>query len=149
MKAFTFLLALLVTGVAGEQPQNPVHWTFSAKRLTSTIYEIHLTATIGEHWHIYSQSTPEGGPVVTKITFDPNPQMQLSGIPVEVGKPEEHFEKLFGVDVKQYSSKIDFVQKVTLKKPVKINVSGSIHYMVSNDQTSLPPSNQSFSVSLP
>ena len=149
MKLSTLLLALFfAASAASAQVQNPVHWTFTAKKLMSTLYEIHLTATIDEHWHTYSQTTPDGGPVATTITFTANPLAQLTGKPLEQGKLEQHFEKLFGVDVKQYSNKIDFVQKVVLKKPVKTNISGTINYMVCNDQTCLPPSNQTFSVSL-
>jgi hypothetical protein len=52
------------------------------------------------------------------------------------------------VTVKQFSNKIDFVQKITLKKPVKTNVGGTIYFMVCNDHECLPPVTIPFSVSL-
>jgi len=107
------------------------------------------TGTIEAGWHTYSQTTPDGGPVRTSINFAANPLVELTGKPAEVGKLDQHFEKLFGVDVKQFSNKVDFVQKVKLKKPVKTNVTGTIDFMVCNDHECLPPSNQSFSVNLP
>ena len=149
MKFATLVISLLLAVSLQAQVQKPVHWAFSSKKLTATTYEIHLTATIDARWHTYSQTTPDGGPVATTITFTANPLVGLDGKPAEVGKLEQHFEKLFGVEVKQYSSRIDFVQKVTLKKHVKTTVSGVINFMVCNDQECLPPSTQSFSVSLP
>ena len=149
MKLSTLLIALLIAASAPVQVQNPVHWTFTVQKLSATSYAIHLTATIDAHWHTYSQTTPDGGPVATAIQFTANPLVVLNGKPAELGKMDQHFEKLFGVEVKQYSSKVDFVQKVTLKRPVKTNLSGTINFMVCNDQECLPPSNQSFSLSLP
>lgn len=149
MKFTTLAISLLFAVSVRAQLQKPVHWAFSSKKLTATTYEIHLTATIDGHWHTYSQTTPDGGPVATTITFTANPLVALDGKPVEAGKLEQHFEKLFGVEVKQYSSRIDFVQKITLKKRVKTTVSGVINFMVCNDQECLPPSTQSFSVGLP
>lgn len=149
------LMILLMAGMVAPsaplraQVQNPVHWTFTAKKLNTTTYEIHLTGVIDAGWHTYSQTTPDGGPVPTAITFSANPLVTLVGKPAEVGKLDRHFEKLFGVDVKQFSGKVDFVQRVTLKKPVRTNISGTVDFMVCNDHECLPPSNQTFSVALP
>lgn len=149
------LILLLVAGIAvpaaplHAQVQNPVHWTFTAKKVSTTVFEIHLTGIIDAGWHTYSQTTPDGGPVPTAIHFSTNPLVALDGNAAEVGKLDQHFEKLFGVDVKQFSNKVDFVQRITLKRPVKTNISGSIDFMVCNDHECLPPSNQAFSISVP
>lgn len=149
MRIFLLFCCICMVAAAQAQVKNPVHWTFSAKKLGATMYEIHLVATIDEGWHTYSQSTPAGGPVPTTIQFSPNPLVDLMGVPVEKGKLQQHFEKLFGVDVKQFDGKIDFVQKITLKKAIQTNVSGKINFMVCNDKECLPPTDQSFSVTLP
>ena len=130
------------------QVQNPVKWSFTSKKISNDTYEVHLTATIDQRWHIYSQTTPEGGPVPTAITFSRNPLLTLSGDTKEEGKLEQHNEPLFGVDVKQYSNKVDFVQTVKLKNNVKTNASGSVEFMVCNDKECLPPKTVQFSVSL-
>jgi thiol:disulfide interchange protein DsbD len=72
----------------------------------------------------------------------------LSGTVKEAGKLEQHFEPLFGVDVKQYSRLVDFVQTITVKPGVKTAVKGSVEYMVCNDHECLPPVNKSFTISL-
>lgn len=149
MRTLVFLMAVCLSGPTPAQVQNPVHWGFSTKRLSPTTYEIHLTATIDAGWHTYSQTTPDGGPVPTSIIFAGNPLVTFEGKPAEAGKLDEHFDKLFGVAVKQYSDKVDFVQKVTLKKPVRTNLSGAVRFMVCNDRECLPPSAQTFSVNIP
>lgn len=130
------------------QVKDPVHWSFSSKKINATTYEIHLAASIESGWHTYSQTTPEGGPIPTSITFTKNPLVTLTGSIKEIGKLEQHNEPLFGVDVKQFSNKVDFVQTIKLKATVKTNVTGSIEFMVCNDKECLPPKTEKFSIDL-
>ncbi len=149
MKHF-FLSIALVVGcvVAKAQVADPVQWSFTAKKLSATSYEVRLTATIESGWHIYSQTTPDGGPIPTAITFGKNPLITLDGKVKEVGKLEQKHEEIFGVDVKQYSNKVDFVQVVKLKGAAKTSVSGSVEFMVCNDKQCLPPETQNFAIPL-
>jgi thiol:disulfide interchange protein DsbD len=55
---------------------------------------------------------------------------------------------VFGVDVKYFSGKVDFVQLVKLKSKAKTNFTGSVEFMVCNDQQCLPPATQKFSIAL-
>ncbi len=144
------LLAILLLAPAGiiAQVKNPVKWTYSAKKLSTGKYELHMTAVVEKGWHIYSQNTPDGGPVPTAFTFTKNPLVTLSGPVKETGKLETHFEKLFDVEVKQYSDKVDFVQTVTVKGNVKTNVAGKVEYMLCNDKECLPPKEVNFSIAL-
>lgn len=134
--------------LAFSQVKNPVKWAYSAKKLAAGKYEVHMTATVDKGWHIYSQTTPDGGPVPTQFTFTKNPLLSLSGPVKEVGKMETHFEKLFDVNVKQFSDKVDFVQVVTVKGTVKTNLTGKVEYMLCDDKQCLPPASQSFSIAL-
>lgn len=136
-------LSLFYVAVCSAQIKDPVQWTFTAKKIDATTYEIHLNAAIRGKWHLYSQSTPDGGPVATTIEFTKNPLLILQGKPKEVGKLHQKHEPLFGVDVKQYGGKVDFVQTVKLKSPVKI--AGTIEFMVCDDTQCLPPATQKFS----
>jgi thiol:disulfide interchange protein DsbD len=150
MKKILFAFCLFFSAnILFAQIQNPVLWSASSKKINDKTYEIHLTASIGEGWHIYSQTTPEGGPIPTSITFTKNPLVTLDGDAKEVGKLEQHNEPLFGgIDVKQFSDKVDFVQVVKLKSPVKTSVSVAVEFMVCNDKECLPPSTKKFSVAL-
>ncbi|MEI9944255.1 MAG: protein-disulfide reductase DsbD domain-containing protein [Chitinophagaceae bacterium] len=144
---FFLVLSLSLTGFAQNSPE-PVKWSFTAKKIADKKYEVHLTATIEREWHIYSQTTPDGGPVATTITFAANPLASMDGAVAEVGKLEKHFEDLFGVEVKQFSDKVDFVQVVVFKANVKTNISGTVKFMVCNDKMCLPPKSLPFSIAL-
>lgn len=149
-RLLNLLVLILLLAPAGiiAQVKNPVKWNYSAKKLSAGKYELRMTAILEKGWHIYSQSTPEGGPVPTTFTFTKNPLVTLTGPIKEVGKLETHFEKLFDVDVRQYSDKVDFVQTVTVKGTVKTNMAGKVEYLLCNDKECLPPKKVDFSIAL-
>ncbi len=147
-RVFVLVFIVSISFATMAQVNNPVSWSFSAKKIADKTYEVHLTATIEKGWHIYSPGTPDGGPVPTTITFSKSPLLVINGTPREVGKLEQKHEPLFGVDVKQYSNKVDFVQIVIVKGAVNTAVKGSVEFMVCNDSQCLPPSSADFSVPL-
>ena len=145
------ILALMIWApvVLFAQTDDAIKWSFSAAKAGDGSYELHLTATLGEGWHTYSQDTPSGGPAPTEISFNVNPLLSLQGATREAGKLNKHFEPLFGVQVMQYSNRVDFVQKVVLKHMIKTTVTGKIRFMVCNDHECLPPTVKDFSLPLP
>lgn len=147
-KVFTVSFLLLLTNFLFAQIQNPVSWTATSKKIADKTYEIHLTASIQKGWHVYSQNTPEGGPVPTSISFTKNPLLDLNGTTKEIGKLEQRHEPLFGVDVKQFSNSVDFVQVVKLKANVKTSAEVAVEFMVCNDKQCLPPATKKLSVAL-
>ncbi len=148
-KIIPVAILLLFSNFLFAQIQNPVEWSATSKKISDKVYEIHLTANIDKGWHIYSQTTPEGGPIPTSLTFTKNPLLTVEGKAKEVGKMEKHNEPLFGnIDVKQFSNNVDFVQVVKLKAPVKNSVDVAVEFMVCNDKQCLPPSTKKFSVAL-
>lgn len=147
-KSVILSIAILFSGVCFSQVKYPVKWLFSAKKINATTYEVHLTANVDEEWHIYSQTTPDGGPAATSVSFTKNPLIIMDGETREAGKLEQHFEPLFGVDVKQFSGKVDFVQTVKLKNKVRTSLNGTIAFMICNDHECMPPTKQKFSISL-
>lgn len=146
---FALGLGLLLLNLAHAQMRNPVQWTFAAKKINAGTYEVVLTATIEDGWHIYSQTTPAGGPVPTAIEFAKNPLLTIEGPAKEKGKLEQRHEKLFGVDVKQYSDQVAFVQTVMVKGKAKTALNGSVKFMTCNDRECLPPKTQTFTIALP
>jgi hypothetical protein len=148
-KIIPIAVLLLFSNFLFAQIQNPVEWTATSKKISDKVYEIHLKANIDKGWHIYSQTTPEGGPIATSLTFTKNPLLTVEGKAKEIGKMEQHTEPLFGnIDVKQFSNNVDFVQLVKLKAPVKTSVNVAVEFMVCNDKQCLPPSTRKFSVAL-
>jgi thiol:disulfide interchange protein DsbD len=82
------------------------------------------------------------------VSFTKNPLVTLSGPVKEIGKLETVFEKLFDVNVKQYSNEVTFQQNVTVKGNVKTNLAGTIEYMLCNEKECLPPRKNPFTVAL-
>src|SRR5689334_10439338 len=109
------LLSLLVTligTVAMAQSDKEVKWAYSAKKIADKTYEVHLTATVGNSWHIYSQNVGVDGPIPTKFEFTKNPLVTLDPKVAEVGKMISKNEEVWGGVVKYYENKVDFVVKV-------------------------------------
>lgn len=142
------VIALLVTAFSFAQRQNPVSWNYEAIKKSADIYEIVLTATVEEPWHIYSQNTGKGGPIPTAVVFKPNPLVTKNGKVKELGKLEKVFDKNFNTDVLYFSDKVKFVQLVKVKGGIKTNLSGTVVYMVCDDSQCLPPVKKSFELKL-
>lgn len=148
MRRYLLLLLMVIPFLTNAQVQNPVKWAYKLKKVNTTTYEVQITASIDKGWHIYSQTTPDGGPVPTTIKFAKNPLVTLVGAAKEVGKLEQRHEELFGVDVKQFSNSVSFVQTVKVKAAVKTSVIGTVEFMVCNDTQCLPPTTNKFSLSI-
>ena len=144
----TLLIVLCITSVIICHAQNPVNWKYNAKKIADKTYEVHLIATVQSPWHIYSQTTPDSGPLPTKISFHKNPMVTFAGELKEGGKLLRRYEEVFGIDVKYFESKADFIQVVKLKNNVKTNINGTIEFMACNDEQCLPPATINFSVKL-
>lgn len=126
----------------------PVQWTNTVKKTGPNTYELHLTATVQSPWHIYSQHTPDGGPLPTEISISKNPVILLDGPVKELGDMVTKREEVFGIDVMYFNSRVDFVQKVTTRANIKTNISGTIKYMVCNDRECLPPRSVPFQLAI-
>jgi hypothetical protein len=145
---YWFILISAVLFTAKAVAQDPLHWNFSSKKIADGKYEIHLTATVEAPWHTYSQSTPDGGPIPTKIVFHKNPLIIPDGSAKEIGELKTVHDEIFGVDVKYFPGNVDFVQVVHLKGKVKTAVSGTVEFMVCNEKQCLPPKTVPFTIQL-
>ncbi len=149
MKKITlfFSLMLLCSVAAMAQIENPVTWTFTAKKIAPKQYELHMTASIDGNWHLYSQNAGEG-PEPTSFQFSKNPLVKWVGKPAEIGKMESMYDPNFKSTLRFYNKQVDFVQKVTLKSAASTSIKGVVTYMVCNDRRCLPPKDQAFTIKL-
>ena len=148
-KIFTGMFLLLFAGIANAQINNPVTWTYTAKKIADKTYEVHLTAAIQTNWHLYSQKQPEDAiNQPTEILFNKNPLVIFNGAVKEVGKMKLFKDEKLKISANQYSEKVDFVQVVKLKANVKTNVVGSVEYQTCDDKKCLPPKKVDFTVAL-
>ena len=134
-----------MVSAAFAQIENPVKWTYTSKKIADKTYELHMTATLDGKWHIYAQNAGEG-PEPTVFSFTKNPLVKLDDKVKEVGKLEKMYDPNFKSELKFYSSKVDFVQKVKVKSTAATVVKGTVSYMVCNDRKCLPPKEIPFSI---
>ncbi|MBK8520819.1 MAG: hypothetical protein IPL54_08050 [Chitinophagaceae bacterium] len=146
-KIFLAGLMLFFAGFVHAQINNPVLWTYSAKKIADKTYELRITATITDNWHLYAQDAGEG-PEPTTFKFTPNPLVSFDGKVMEIGKMEKSFDKNFNSVLKYYTNKVDFVQKVKVKSSIATVVKGTVNFMVCNDRKCLPPRDVPFTINV-
>jgi len=112
----------------------PVHWTTDVEILENDEIMLYFKATIDKGWDIYSQFTPDGGPLPAYFDFESVKDIQLIGKVEEDGKLKNVFDPIFEVDVKKYADKVTFKAKIKALKP-KVEVEIPLDYMSCNDQT--------------
>ncbi|MEO8769531.1 MAG: protein-disulfide reductase DsbD domain-containing protein [Ferruginibacter sp.] len=139
-----FLLFAIVTGTQA-QIENPVQWTYTAKKIADKTYELHMTALVDGKWHIYAQDAGEG-PEPTSFAFTANPLVKLDGKIREDGKLEKTYDPNFKSTLKYYANKVDFIQKVKLRSSASTVIKGTVTYMTCDDKKCLPPKEIPFSI---
>ena len=144
------LSAFIIFGAITVKAQlNPITWSFSTVKLDDKQYEIHLKATIQSGWHLYSQVQPKDAIAIpTTFTINKNPIFVTDGKIKEIGKMEVMNDKELGISANQYSSSVDFVQKIKLKANAKTNFTGSVEYQTCDDKKCLPPKTVNFSIAI-
>jgi thiol:disulfide interchange protein DsbD len=148
MKKIFFTLFLLIAAFQMQaQKLAPVKWSYQAVKTGDKQYNIVLTANVDAPWHIYSQYVKKG-PVPTTVQFAKNPLVVLNGTTKEQGKLEKKLDKNFGAVIGSFGGKVQFVQAITLKVATKTKLTGTIEYMVCNEERCLPPTKQSFEVDI-
>ena len=148
-KIFLLSLLAMATFVSNAQMLNPVQWTFTSKKIADKTYEVHLTATIQNSWHLYSQTQPADAiNIPTEILFNKSPLVTIVGKAKELGKMQAFKDTKLNISANQYADKVDFVQKIKLKANVKTNIVGSVEYQTCDDKKCLPPKKIDFTVAL-
>ena len=70
---------LIASQIAFAQSSRQVQWSYSAKKISDKVYEVHMTATINGDYHLYAQDAGGEGPVATTFTFTKNPLTVFDG----------------------------------------------------------------------
>ena len=155
MKKLIFLIFIcnaLVSNTLSAQILNPVKWSFEAKKISDTEYDLVATAKMDKGWYIYSQFLGgTDGPVATTLTFQKSPTNRDAATPQYqlVGKAEEvsdhkksGFDKLFDMNITKYSDEVKFVQRV--KTTSLTEVKGVVNFQTCDDEKCLPPTDVDF-----
>ena len=110
---FTFLAFLVFTS-GFSQILDPVKWSSKTEKISNTEFNLILEGKIDSGWHLYSQFTPDGGPIPLEIKFaESTRNYELVGKTKE-SKTKKEFNAVFEVD------EIFFENKVVLNQRIKI-----------------------------
>ncbi|WP_289665721.1 protein-disulfide reductase DsbD family protein [Flavobacterium panacagri] len=114
----TILLFLFFFAFANSNAQilEPVKWTSKIEKKGNNAVLI-FDAVIEKDWHMYSQFTPEGGPLALEITFkNQKGNYELVGKAKE-GKTKTSFNDVFGVDETYFEGKAHVEQEIKIINP--------------------------------
>ncbi len=143
MKHNLALLITLFVTVCSVQAQilNPVKWTGKTEKLSETEYNLVFEADIEEHWHLYSQHLPEGGPIPTEFIFDSIDKTDNYKL---IGKVLESqyitaFDKVFEMDLNFFDNEATFTQKIELLNPDLKTILVDIAYQACDDERCIYP----------
>lgn len=143
------VLFLCFHGFKSYSQVNPVTFYFSSKEKSPDKYEIYISATIEEPWHIYAQVQPQGSiNIPTLIKFKKNPLITFDGKVKEVGTREYFNEKSTNISSWLYHNKVSFIQTIRLKGRVNTNVTGSVTFQVCNEKECLRPTTLPFDIAI-
>lgn len=129
MKRISVFFALWLTTIMSfGQMLAPAKWTFTKTEEKDGAATLKFNVKLDEGWHLYSQFTPDGGPLPMVFTFNPSKGYQLIGKVTEP-KYHEEYDSTFMVKVYLFEKEATFTQKVKLTGDA-VEIKGKIDYQV-------------------
>jgi thiol:disulfide interchange protein len=129
MKKLLFtLLALLIFINGFSQILDPVKWKSKTEKISETEFNLILEGKIDAGWHLYSQFTPDGGPIPLGIQYEESAgNYQLVGKTKE-SKTKKEFNTVFEVDEIFFENKVVLTQKVKIINSIIKSIKVVIDY---------------------
>jgi thiol:disulfide interchange protein len=129
-KTLFILLAFLAFAKGNAQVLDPVKWTTTIEKKSETNYILTFNGVIEKEWHLYSQFTPDGGPLPLEIIFkDQKGNFNLVGKAKE-SKTATAFNDIFGVNETFFHDKAQIQQEITLVNPKTTSIQVELNYQV-------------------
>ena len=141
MRKLILFALILVIGSLNIYSQviDPVHWEYQVQKTSDTEYELLFHVKLDDKWHIYSQHTPDGGPLPLFFEFEKSDNYKLIG-DVKEPAPEREFDDIFEVDVLSFKDKVDFKQKIKVLTSEPFVITGYSDYQVCIEGKCIPGS---------
>lgn len=131
MKKLLFiLLAFLAFVKINAQVLDPAKWTTAIEKKSETNYILTFKAVIEKDWHLYSQFTPDGGPLPLEIIFkDQKGNFDLVGKAKE-SKTTTAFNDVFGVNETFFHDKAQIQQEIKIINPKVTAIQADLNYQI-------------------
>ena len=129
-KIFFILLTFLAFAKGNAQLLDPVKWTTKIEKKSETNYILTFNGVIEKEWHLYSQFTPDGGPLPLEVIFkDQKGNFDLVGKAKE-SKTTTAFNDIFGVNETFFHDKAQIQQEIILVNPKVTSIQAELNYQV-------------------
>lgn len=129
-KVLFLLLSFLTLFTAQAQMINPVKWSSRVEKISDTEFNLVMEAKIDADWHVYSQFTPENGPLPAEFKFkDAKGNYELIG-KVKESPYKKQYNDVFEVDEYYFEKKATFTQKIKVTNPNFTTLKATVDYQV-------------------
>src|SRR5690554_1707191 len=133
MRNLLTILVLFITGLGFSLIQDPVKWKSSIEKISDTEYQIKLEATIEGEWHMYSQFTPDDGPLPMEFIYE-----NAEGNYEPQGKATEseytvQYNDVFEVDEYYFAKEAQFRHNIIITNPEVQNILLDVFYQACTD----------------
>lgn len=147
-KSILFLLFFIFAfAKSNAQILEPVKWTAKIEKKSGNNAVLIFDGTIEKDWHMYSQFTPDGGPLALEITFkNQKGNYELVGKAKE-GKTKTAFNDIFGVNETFFEGKAHIEQEIKIINPNLKKVEVEFDFQVCKEVCI--NSNKKFSIDVP
>jgi thiol:disulfide interchange protein DsbD len=144
MKRFALVTAFgwLATAAFGQR-LDPVQWTLSSdvqRAPAGSAVPLHLKATLQPNWHLYSLTTPKGGPIQTTAGLTEN--SAIASVKFYQPPPVRKFDPNFKIDTETFEQDVDFPMVAELTEDAHagpVEITAQVRYQACNDRQCLPP----------
>jgi thiol:disulfide interchange protein len=149
--ALTFALGWLAVAAFGQR-LDPVQWSLSSEvqhAPAGSKIPLHLKATLQPNWHLYSLTTPKGGPIQTTAGLTEHPA--LTSVKFYQPPPVRKFDPNFKIDTETFEGNVDFPIVAAIAKDAQnglVELTAQVRYQACNDRQCLPPRRKSASFAL-
>ena len=138
----SLLMGLMVLAVQG-QMVNPVHFSSQLKMLKGNEGEIVFSATIDDGWHVYSTDMGNDGPISATFNVEKMEGVETVGKLQPRGQVTKQYDKMFGMELRFFEKKAQFVQKVRFTQSHYL-IDCYLEYGACNDEMCMPPTEVAF-----
>jgi thiol:disulfide interchange protein len=131
MKKLIFvLLTFLAFAKGNSQILDPVKWTTQIEKKSQTNYILTFNGLIENGWHLYSQFTPDGGPLPMEVIFkNQKGNYKLIGKAKE-GKTTTAYNDIFEVNETFFVKNAQIQQEIALTNPTTKTIEVALNYQV-------------------
>lgn len=146
-KSILILLFFFAFAKTNAQVLEPVKWTAKIEKKSGNNAVLVFDAVIEKDWHMYSQFTPEGGPLALEIKFkNQKGNYELVGKAKE-GKTKTAYNDVFEVNETFFEGKAHIEQEITIVNPNLKTVDVEFDFQVCKEVCI--NSNKKFSIAIP